>query len=54
MARIKGGLGYVPAAVPDWAAGFATAMLFEDGGVGFELARWDGRVLRWRDGTYAG
>lgn len=46
MAETKGGGGY--AVLPDWQQGFATASVWPDGTVGFDLARWDGRSLLWR------
>ena len=45
------GLGYKPE--PDWAQGFGTVTLWDDGSYHLELAKFSDGVLRWRDQRYS-
>lgn len=46
MADTSSGLGY--AIDPNWQRGFATAAVYADGAVSYDLATWDGASLTWR------
>lgn len=51
MCRIEDGLGY--AVDPDWVNGFATATVWADGRVHFDLAQYVDGSLTWRKQRYA-
>jgi hypothetical protein len=52
LARIEGGLGYVPGGNADWQQGWATATVDPEGGFTVELAVYANRTLLWRDWRY--
>lgn len=47
LAKVQGGLGY--AIAPDWANGFATARVYDDGTFKVDLATYVDRALMWGD-----
>jgi len=53
LATTRGGLGYVDGGRADWQQGAATASVWKDGTVDFDLARWTGRHLSWRGERHA-
>lgn len=52
LARIDGGLGYVPGGSADWQQGFATATICPDGRFTVELAVYASSTLLWRNWRY--
>jgi hypothetical protein len=52
MARIQGGLGYVPGGNANWQQGFATARIWPDGFFSADLAKFVGGSLVWANQRY--